>query len=73
MKFRFLWIGIIVLFIAGVLTAPSYAKLDPETLVGMWMFDEGTGKTAKDGSANKNDGVLTQNPKWVDGKFGKAP
>ena len=72
MKFRFLWIGMVVLFIAGMLTASSYAKLDEKTLVGLWMFDEGNGKTAKDGSPNKNDGALTGNPKWVNGKFGKA-
>jgi hypothetical protein len=62
----------VVLFIAGMLTASSYAKLDEKTLVGLWMFDEGNGKTAKDGSPNKNDGALTGNPKWVNGKFGKA-
>lgn len=72
MKVRFLWIGVVVLFIAGVLTASSYAKIDPETYVGMWLFDEGTGKTAKDSSGNKNDGELMSGPKWVDGKFGKA-
>ena len=72
MKIRLVWIGIVVLFIAGMLTASSYALLDPETVVGIWRFDEGKGDTAKDDSENGNDGTLTNKPKWVDGKFGKA-
>ena len=72
MKVRLVWIGIVVLFIAGVLTVPSDAILDTETIVGMWKFDEGKGDTAKDSSENGNDGTLMSKPKWVDGKFGKA-
>jgi hypothetical protein len=72
MKVRFLWIGVVVLFIAGVLTASSYARIDPKTCLGMWLFDEGKGDIAKDKSGMGNDGTITGNPKWVDGKFGKA-
>ena len=50
----------------------SDAKIDPETVAGMWLFDEGKGKVAKDSSDNGNDGELMNDPKWVDGKFGKA-
>jgi len=64
-------VGMVVLFVAGVLTASSYA-LDPKTCVGMWLFDEGSGTTAKDSSGNGNDGELMGGPKWVAGKFGKA-
>ena len=64
-------IGIVVLFVVGVLTIPGYAKLDPKNAVGIWLFDEGNGDTAKDSSGNGNDGTL-EGPKWVDGKFGKA-
>jgi len=64
-------VGMVVLFVAGVLTIPSYAKLDPKNAVGIWLFDEGKGDIAKDSSGNKNDGTL-EGPKWVDGKFGKA-
>jgi hypothetical protein len=39
-------------------------------LVAYWSFDEGEGETAKD-SAGENDGTI-YNPKWVDGKVGKA-
>lgn len=35
-------------------------------------FDEGAGSVAKDSSKLKNDCTLKGNPKWIDGKFGKA-
>jgi len=72
MKVRFLLIGVVVLFVACVLTVPSYAKIDLETCVGMWLLDEGKGDTATDSSGNENDGEVMNGPKWVDGKFGKA-
>lgn len=50
----------------------SFARIDPETCVGLWLFDEGKGDTAKDSSGNGNDGTLMSDPKWVSGKFGKA-
>ena len=71
MNVRYLLIGVVVLFAAGMLTTQSYAKIDPKTIVGMWLFDEGNGKIAKDLSGNGNDGTL-EGPNWVDGKFGKA-
>jgi len=71
MKVRYLLIGVVVLCVAGMLTTQSYAKIDPKTIVGLWLFDEGSGKIAKDSSGNGNDGTL-EGPKWVDGKFGKA-
>jgi len=72
MKARYLLIGVVVLFVAGVSSTSSYAKIDPKTCVGMWLFDEGSGNTAKDSSGSKNDGTLMNDPKWVNGKFGKA-
>ena len=71
MKVRYLLIGVVVLFAAGIMATQSYAKIDPKTIVGLWLFDEGSGKIAKDLSGNGNDGTL-EGPKWVDGKFGKA-
>ena len=50
----------------------SYARVDPETAVGVWLFDEGKGDTAKDSSGKGNHGTLMGKPKWIDGKFGKA-
>ena len=50
----------------------SYAKIDPETCDGMWLFDDGKGDIATDFSGKGNDGMLKGEPKWVEGKLGKA-
>ncbi len=39
-------------------------------LVGYWNFDEGTGTIAHDSSGYGNDGMLTNSPEWVNGKYG---
>jgi len=55
------------LILAGI----SYAKIDPESAVGMWLFNEDTGKVAVDSSGNGNKGKIS-GAELVDGKFGKA-
>ncbi len=50
----------------------SYAVIDPETAVGIWLFDEGDGKTAVDSSAMGLDADLENGPTWVEGVFGTA-
>ena len=50
----------------------ALAKIDPETVVGMWLFEEGAGDVAKDTSEAGNDGDIVGPKKWKDGKFGKA-
>jgi hypothetical protein len=72
MKVRYLLICVTVLFIVGLLTTSSYAKLDLKNCVGMWLFDDGAGDTAKDSSPSKNDGTLKNGAKWVDGKLAKG-
>ena len=72
MKAKCFFIGIVGLFVAVVLTTSSYAKIDPETVVGMWSFDEGKGDIAADSSANKNDGTLQNGAEWTEGIFGEA-
>lgn len=69
---RCLLMGVAVSFVVGLLTTSSYAKIDPKTCIGMWLFDDNAGDTAKDSSGSKNDGKLMNGPKWVNGKFGKA-
>ncbi len=55
-----------------LLTAlPSFAEIDPKSITGMWLFEEGKGNVATDSSENGNDGEI-HGAKWVDGKFGKA-
>lgn len=70
MKVKCLLIGVVVLFVAGLLFAvSSEAKIDPKTCVGMWLFDEGKGEIAKDVSGNGHDGEIKGGVKWVNGKF----
>jgi hypothetical protein len=59
-------------FIVAVVLVLSMAFPAPAGQLGYWAFDDGTGTTARDSSANKNDGRLVGGPVWVDGKFGKA-
>ncbi|MDE0315716.1 MAG: LamG domain-containing protein [Candidatus Poribacteria bacterium] len=59
----------IVCSIAWLLPHISSAKIDPDTAVGVWLFDEGSGKTTKDSSGKGNDGEIN-GAKWKDGKFG---
>ena len=56
-----------------VLTSISVAKgkIDEKTLVALWLFDEGSGKTLKDQTKNGHDGKIS-GAKWTKGKFGQA-
>jgi len=48
------------------------ARIDPEAVVAMWLFDEGKGVMAEDSSGNGHDGSIMGAPKWIEGKFGEA-
>jgi len=48
----------------------SDAKISPNIIQGMWIFEEGKGETVKDLSGNGSDGVFVGDIKWVEGKFG---
>jgi len=65
-------IAVFPLFVAGMLSSSSYARIDSESIVGIWLFDEGDGDIAGDSSKNGNDGTLNGNLDWVDGKFSTA-
>lgn len=52
-------------------TGGNYAAINPETLVGMWLFDEGEGDVAADSSGNGNNGTI-DGAEWVAGKSGNA-
>ena len=53
-----------------ILTGQTFAEVKMEDLAGLWLFDEGSGKVAKDSSDNGNDAEIPDGPKWVAGKFG---
>lgn len=55
-----------------VLSPLTRAEIEPKNIVGIWLFDQGEGKVARDSSDNGIDGKINGNIKWVDGKFGKA-
>lgn len=65
-------IGIGLITISLMLAGISYAKIDLKNIAGMWLFDEGKGDVALDSSKNGNDGEFVGDPKWGDGKLGKA-
>jgi len=50
----------------------SSAKIDAESILAMWLFDEGKDNTAKDSSENGNDGEFVAEPKWASGKLDNA-
>ena len=56
------------LFAVGVLfVSTTSAEIDPDTIVGMWLFDEGKGNVATDDTGNGLDGEFEGKPKWVKG------
>ena len=65
-------ISILVVGLCFLVITATNAAIDPDTIMGMWLFNEGNGNTAKDSSKNGNDGKIEGGVKWVDGKFGKA-
>ena len=73
MRIKYLLTAVVVLFVVSVWSGSIYAKIAPETCVGMWLFDESGGGEVIDSSGNKHTGTATGGKlKWVDGKFGKA-
>ena len=48
------------------------AKIGPESIVGLWPFDEGEGEIARDFSGKEHDGNLVGDVTWVQGRFGDA-
>ncbi len=55
-----------------MLVYASYAQIDAETCVGMWLFDKSGAEKAVDSTPNGNDGTFKGGPEWGDGKFGSA-
>lgn len=60
-----------IIIIGLTMIRSSYSEIDPATVVGVWLLDEGSGNDALDLSENGNDGDIS-GTKWVDGKFGGA-
>lgn len=70
MRLRYLFI-ILSVFVTS--TGSSYGKIDPQSVVGIWLFDEGSGDIAQDSSGNGHDGQINGDLEWVaEGRFDKA-
>ena len=70
MRAKYLLISLLASFIVGMLTSPSYARIDPQYVMGMWLF-EVEGDVGMDSSENANDGNVEGDSEWTsDGKFG---
>ena len=49
---------------------PGNTRVDPKSVVLVWLFEEGKGDTVKDLTDNGNDGEFMNDPKWAKGQFG---
>ena len=48
----------------------GYTRIEPDDVIGVWLFDEDSGKIIKDSSGNGNDGEALGKFKRKPGKFG---
>ena len=56
----------LLIFAALFVCQASFAAIDQSTIVGLWLFDEGSGSTTADSSGNGHDGEIN-GAVWVDG------
>ena len=69
---RFTIVIISFIVVALVFVGQSSA-IDSSTIVGMWLFDEGSGDVITDDSGNGRNGKIMGDVKWTeDGKFSRA-
>lgn len=61
----------ILIAVSLIFAVQSYAKINLDNCVGMWLFNEGNGNVAKDSTGKCKDGKIT-GALWTNGKFGKA-
>ena len=45
-------------YLMWVAPETGYAQIDQKAIVGVWLFDEGSGKTASDSSGNGHEGKI---------------
>jgi hypothetical protein len=72
MRMEYPFTIVVVLFSVCILAGSSYARIAPETIVGIWLFDEEDADVAEDLSENGFDGEFVGEIEWVEGKFGLA-
>lgn len=67
-----LFLAFAILLTVGLIAEQSEAEIEDESIVALWLFDEGDGNVAKDYSGNGNDGEIKGNMPWIDGTFDNA-
>lgn len=72
MKTQFMFTMLLALAVSVFAVDEILAKIDPETVVGMWLFDEGEGQIVGDSTENGHDGTINGQAEWGDGKFADA-
>ena len=72
MRVKLFMVAMAVLAVVGMLVSSSYAKIDPESIVAIWLFDELADDVVKDVSGNGHDGQIIGKVEQVEGKFGTA-
>ena len=68
---RYCLAALAALFAIGVLFSSNCPAIDHGSIVGIWLFDEGSGDEINDTSGNGNDGIVV-GATWTDGVFGSA-
>jgi len=58
--------------VVGLMFAGQCDAVDRESILGIWLLDEGQGDMTEDASGNGNDGTLMGAPEWVAGQSGGA-
>ena len=71
MTVRLILVNLCLVVIGMIFPGQSFARIEPTTCVGAWLFDEET-DVIKDVSGNGNNGIIKGKPKWDESKFGKA-
>ena len=69
---KYLFIFILLLFLIPQIHVFSAPDINSNSIVAIWLFDEGKGDTILDSSGNKHDGKIIGDVKWTDGKYKKA-
>ena len=64
----FFVLAFMIILVAG----RSEAEIEDESIVALWLFDEGNGNVAGDYSDNGHDGEIKGSVKWIDGTFDNA-
>ena len=61
--------GAVISIVMLMSLTQGFSAVDPETVVGVWLFNEEVGDIAKDLTENALDAEFLDPVKWTDGKF----